>query len=100
MKLLRTILKSDQPLKVKAEAFFHLTPNISYPLMIVVSALLLPVMIVRFYMGWWQMAMLDLPLIIANFWSLSAFYLVAQRELFPRTWKRAIWFMPFLMAAG
>ena len=29
----------------------HLTPNISYPLMIVVSALMLPVMIVRFYMG-------------------------------------------------
>ena len=29
----------------------HLTPNISYPLMIVISALMLPVMIVRFYMG-------------------------------------------------
>jgi hypothetical protein len=78
----------------------HLTPNISYPMMIVVSALMLPVMIVRFYMGMWQMMLLDLPLIIANFWSLSAFYLVAQRELFPRTWKRAVLFMPFLMAAG
>src|SRR5437763_2482564 len=38
-KLLMRILKSDQPFKVKAEAFFHLTPNISYPLMILVSAL-------------------------------------------------------------
>ena len=38
-------------MRVKVEAFLHLTPNISYPLMIVVSALMLPVMIVRFYMG-------------------------------------------------
>ena len=50
----------------------HLTPNISYPLMIVVSALMLPVMIVRFYMGVWQMVFLDLPLIVASFWSISA----------------------------
>ena len=55
MKLLPTILKADLPRRVKIEAIFHLTPNISYPLMIVVSALMLPVMIVRFYMGWLQM---------------------------------------------
>jgi hypothetical protein len=53
------------------EAIFHLTPNISYPLMIVVSALMLPVMIVRFYMGWLQMVLLDLPLIVASFWSIT-----------------------------
>ena len=100
MKLLPTILKSDLPFKVKAEAFFHLTPNISYPLMIVVSALMLPVMIVRFYMGWFQMLIIDLPLIIASFWSISAFYVVAHRVIFPKTWKRAFLFLPALMAAG
>jgi cellulose synthase/poly-beta-1,6-N-acetylglucosamine synthase-like glycosyltransferase len=100
MKLLPTILKSDVPFKVKAEAFFHLTPNISYPLMIVVSALMLPVMIVRFYMGWFQMLIIDLPLVIASFWSISAFYVVAHRALFPKTWKRAFLFLPALMAAG
>jgi hypothetical protein len=46
------------------------------------------------------MVMIDLPLIIASFWSISAFYLVAQRELFPRCWKRSIALMPALMAAG
>jgi len=100
MKLLRTILKSDVPFKVKAEAFFHLTPNISYPMMIVVSALMLPVMIVRFYMGWFQMVVIDLPLIAASFWSISAFYVIAHRELFPQNWKRAFLFLPALMAAG
>jgi len=100
MKLLPTILKADVPFKVKAEAFFHLTPNISYPLMIIVSALMLPVMIVRFYMGWFEMVIIDLPLIIASFWSISAFYVVAHREIFPKTWKRAFLFLPALMAAG
>src|SRR6476469_1151346 len=100
IKLLPAILKADIPRRVKAEAFLHLTPNISYPLMIVVSALMLPVMIVRFYMGWFEMLLIDLPLIAASFWSISAFYVVAQRELYPRNWKRTILFLPALMAAG
>ena len=99
-KLLPRILKADIPLRVKIEAFMHLTPNISYPLMVVVSALMLPVMIVRFYMGWFQMVLIDFPLIIASFWSLSAFYLYAQKELYPKTWWKSIAFLPMLMAAG
>jgi cellulose synthase/poly-beta-1,6-N-acetylglucosamine synthase-like glycosyltransferase len=100
MKLLLSILRAKLPWRVKVEAFFHLTPNISYPLMIVVSALMLPVMIVRFYMGWFQILVIDLPLIAASFWSISAFYVIAHRALFPTTWKRAFLFLPALMAAG
>jgi cellulose synthase/poly-beta-1,6-N-acetylglucosamine synthase-like glycosyltransferase len=99
-KLLPKILKADLPWRVKAEAIFHLTPNISYPLMIVVSALILPVMIVRFYQGWFEMLIIDMPLIIASFWSISAFYMAAHRALFPKTWKKAFLFLPALMAAG
>jgi cellulose synthase/poly-beta-1,6-N-acetylglucosamine synthase-like glycosyltransferase len=99
-KLLPRILRADLPFRVKAEAFLHLTPNISYPLMIAISMLMLPVMIVRFYMGVFQMLVLDFPLIVASFWSISAFYLYAQKELYPRTWWKSIAFMPMLMAAG
>jgi cellulose synthase/poly-beta-1,6-N-acetylglucosamine synthase-like glycosyltransferase len=99
-KLLPGIVKADIPFRVKAEAFMHLTPNISYPLMILVSMLMLPVMIVRFYMGAWEMVLLDLPLIVASFWSLSAFYVVAQRELHPNDWKRTFFILPKLMAIG
>ena len=99
-KLLPSILKADLPKRVKAEAFLHLTPNISYPLMIVLSMLMLPVMIVRFYMGVWQMVFIDLPLIAASFWSISLFYVVAQRELYPKHWKRSILMLPMLMAIG
>src|SRR6266571_1772006 len=100
MKLLPQILKAPISRRVKAEAFLHLTPNITYPLMIVISALMLPVMIVRFYMGVWQMVFLDLPLIAASFWSLSLFYVVAQRELYPKSWKRSLFLLPMLMAVG
>jgi cellulose synthase/poly-beta-1,6-N-acetylglucosamine synthase-like glycosyltransferase len=99
-KLLPRILKADLPFRIKAEAFLHLTPNISYPLMLVISMLMLPVMIVRFYMGVFQMVLIDGPLIIASFWSISAFYLYAQKELYPKGWWKSIAFVPMLMAAG
>jgi cellulose synthase/poly-beta-1,6-N-acetylglucosamine synthase-like glycosyltransferase len=100
IKLLPSIMRAKIPLRHKVEAFLHLTPNISYPLMIIITILMWPVTIVRFYMGWMQMVTLDLPLIIATFWSLSTFYIVAQREVNRKAWKRSILLLPFLMAAG
>jgi hypothetical protein len=68
--------------------------------MVLLSALMLPVMIIRFYMGVFEMLFLDLPLIAASFWSISAFYVIAQRELYPKTWKRTFLMLPMLMAVG
>src|SRR6202044_3436604 len=58
-KILPRVLRSNEPAAVKAEAFFHLTANISYPLMVVMSIILLPAMIVRFYQGWFQLLVLS-----------------------------------------
>jgi cellulose synthase/poly-beta-1,6-N-acetylglucosamine synthase-like glycosyltransferase len=99
-KILPQVLRSDASLHVKAEAIFHLTANISYPFMVVLSTLLLPAMIVRFYQGWVQMLIIDLPLFLASSCSISGFYLVSQRALYPKTWKRAIWYLPLVMAVG
>src|ERR1700683_1090429 len=99
-KILPCVLRSNEPLHIKAEAFFHLTGNISYPLMIVLSTMLLPAMIVRFYQGSFQMLVIDLPLFLASTCSISSFYLVAQRSLHPRTWTRTLLYMPFVMAIG
>lgn len=99
-KLLPTIWRSPQPLKIKVEATFHLTANIAYPLMVLFAVILLPAMIVRFYQGWFQMLYLDLPLFLASTCSVSTFYMVAQRELYPRTWMSRIKYVPFVMATG
>jgi cellulose synthase/poly-beta-1,6-N-acetylglucosamine synthase-like glycosyltransferase len=99
-KILPRVLRSDQPAHVKAEAVFHLTANISYPFMVILSTLLLPAMIVRFYQGWFQMIFIDLPLFIASSCSISGFYMASQRALYPRTWKRSILYLPLVMAVG
>jgi cellulose synthase/poly-beta-1,6-N-acetylglucosamine synthase-like glycosyltransferase len=99
-KILPRVLKSDAPRHTKIEAWYHLTANLSYPLMIILSVLLLPAMIIRFYQGWFQMLYIDLPLFMASTFSISSFYLVSQRELFPKTWPRALLYLPFLMALG
>jgi cellulose synthase/poly-beta-1,6-N-acetylglucosamine synthase-like glycosyltransferase len=99
-KILPKVFSSDAPRQVKVEAWYHLTANLSYPLMIVLSVLLLPAMIIRFYQGWFQMLYIDLPLFMASTFSISSFYLVSQKELFPKTWPRALLYLPFLMALG
>ena len=99
-KILPRVLKSKQPFHVKLESWYHLTANMSYPLMVVLSVLLLPAMVIRFYQGWFQMLYIDVPLFLASTFSISSFYLVSQRELFPRTWPRALLYLPFLMALG
>jgi cellulose synthase/poly-beta-1,6-N-acetylglucosamine synthase-like glycosyltransferase len=99
IKLLPRIMRSDLPWKIKIEAFFHLTANIAYPLMIALSFLLLPAMIVRFNQGWFQMLYIDLPLWLASTASVSMFYLVSQRELYP-DWRTRLRFLPFLMSVG
>jgi len=99
-KILPLVLRSDAPLRTKIEAWYHLTANLSYPLMIVLSVLMLPAMIIRFNQGWFQVLFIDLPLFLASTFSISSFYLVSQRELFPKSWPRALLYLPPLMALG
>ena len=94
------VLRAPVSRREKLEAWYHLTANLSYPLMIVLSTLLLPALIIRFYQGWFQMLYVDVPLFLASTFSISSFYLVSQKELFPGKWYRTFWFLPALMALG
>ena len=80
------VLRANVSRREKIEAWYHLTANLSYPLMIVLSTLLMPAMMIRFYQGWFQMLYIDLPLFLASTFSISSFYLVSQKELFPKNW--------------
>ncbi len=98
-KVLPLILQSDLPLKVKIEAFFHLTANFNYLLMIILSALMFPAMIVRYTMGWTEMLLIDVPIFIMATWSVFNFYMVCQRELYP-DWKSRVKYLPIVLAIG
>jgi cellulose synthase/poly-beta-1,6-N-acetylglucosamine synthase-like glycosyltransferase len=100
LKLMPRVLASDQPFKVKAEAFFHLSANFNYPLMCVLSVLMAPSMIIRYNMGWYEMLLIDVPLFLAATASVANFYMVCQRELYPLTWTERLKYLPLLMSIG
>ena len=99
IKLLPRILRSKQPLSVKAEAFFHLSANFNYLLMSLLSVLMFPAMYVRYSMGWTEMLLIDVPLFAAATLSVCNFYIVSQRELYP-DWRSRLKYLPFLMSIG
>src|SRR6476646_1242417 len=98
-KLLPQILRAKVPLSVKAEAFFHLTANFNYPLMVVLSVLMFPSMVIRYNMGWYEMLLIDVPLFFAATFSVCNFYMVCQREIHS-DWVTRIKYLPFLMSIG
>jgi hypothetical protein len=46
------------------------------------------------------MLYIDFPLFLASTFSISSFYLVSQKELYPRHWYRTFLYLPFLMSLG
>ncbi len=100
LKLMPRILRSKQPIGVKAEAFFHLSANFNYLLMSVLSVLMFPAMWVRYNMGWYEMLLIDVPLFAAATLSVCNFYIVSQRELYPTNWRQRLKYLPFLMSIG
>jgi cellulose synthase/poly-beta-1,6-N-acetylglucosamine synthase-like glycosyltransferase len=100
LKLLPSIIASNQPLGVKAEAFFHLTANFNYVLMVLLSILMFPSMVIRYNMGWSEMLLIDVPLFFAATMSVANFYMVCQREIYKEQWVTRLKYLPFLMSIG
>src|SRR5262249_25145727 len=98
-KLLPTILRSRLPFAVKREAFFHLTNNMAYLLMVLLSVLMPISMVVRFKHGLYETLFLDLPFCITATASVCFFYVACQREQGLSWWGR-VKYLPFLMGIG
>lgn len=98
-KLLAKIWESHIPLSTKIEATFHLTNNFSYLLMMVLFVLLLPAMFVRFEQGWHQIVFIDFPLFFASFFSVSAFYICSQKEIY-KNWIERLKYIPLISSIG
>ena len=60
------------PFGVKLEAFFHLTNNFAYPLLLLLSILLLPNLLVRTRHGWREVLLIDLPLFFGTTLSIAS----------------------------
>ena len=99
-KLLPTIMRANVPWSVKAEAFFHLTNNFAYPLLLLLSMLLLPNLLVRTHHGWREVVLIDLPLFFGTTLSVAAFYITSQREIDRQGWMRTLKRLPLMMSLG
>jgi cellulose synthase/poly-beta-1,6-N-acetylglucosamine synthase-like glycosyltransferase len=98
-KLLGRLLRSDIPAGAKAEAFFHLTPHVAYPLTMLLSVLLLPTMFVTRGLDFWSLVLIDLPLFLGTTGSLAAFYAISQSHQGRRAWD-GLRDVPALLVSG
>jgi len=99
LKLLPLIRRSDVPWEVKKEAFFHLTANVGYLLMIPLTILLPITVVVRVSHGWYEVLLLDIPFFAAATFSVVAFYAASQAEQ-GRSWWGRVKYVPLVMALG
>ncbi len=99
LKLLPLIRRSSLPREVKREAFFHLTANVAYLLMIPLTILLPITVVVRVSHGWYEVLLLDIPFFVAATASVVSFYAVSQSEQGKGWWERTR-HLPVVMALG
>lgn len=100
-KLLPMILRSNLPLRIKTEAFFHLTSCTVYIYIVLLTLMLYPVVYLKVHLfpeGWLRY-LFDASILLVATCSASTFYVCSQRALF-RTWSDSLKYLPFLMALG
>jgi len=99
IKLLGRILKSDDSLLKKFEAFLHLTHYAIHPLILILAAMAMPVLFLSSYMlpvwAWCLLAGIFFISTIAP----SSLYLFAQKVIYKK-WLKRILYMPWLMCVG
>jgi len=98
-KLMKHVMTSDLTLSQRVEAFFHMTPHFAYPLMVVLSVLLLPALLLMPATNTGTMLLVDLPLCIGTTGSLLAFYAMAESAQ-GRGRLEAVKTLPALLALG
>lgn len=99
LKLLPQIMKSDLPNKVKRESAFHLTNNIAYPMMVMLSLIMPASIAIRYDLHVPALMFIDLPAFLLATVSICYFYYVTQREAGVARWH-AIRAIPAVLALG
>ena len=99
-KVLPKLLKSRLPFKVKLEAWMHLTCNISY-ILIVILSLMMPLTVeFRVKNSWMTSIWVDAIVFICASVSIMMFYLLAQKEARKQTFMQRLAYLPIVMSLG
>lgn len=96
-KLLGSVWRSDQPLRVKMQATSHLTANLVYPFVLIVALLSVPMVMVKatspVFSTWFDL----LGAFVVASITTMVFYLSAQRDI-RSDWRRRMLIYPLFVA--
>src|SRR6478736_5139823 len=98
-KLLVRVAKSELTLAQRIEACFHMLPHMAYPMMVLLTLLLLPALLLMPASDVRTLLLIDLPLCIGATGSLATFYAMAESAQ-GRSASGAIKRLPALIALG
>jgi hypothetical protein len=98
-KLLLRVAKSELTLAQRIEACFHMLPHLAYPMMVLLTLLLLPALLLMPASDVRTLLLIDLPLCIGATGSLATFYAMAEAAQGRPAWG-AIKRLPALIALG
>jgi cellulose synthase/poly-beta-1,6-N-acetylglucosamine synthase-like glycosyltransferase len=99
LKLWPMLRKAGLSPEIRKEAFFHLTANMAWLVMIPLAILLPISCVVRVSHGWFEVLLVDLPFAVMATLSVLMFYAVSQAEQGASWWDR-VKHLPFVMALG
>ena len=100
LKILPRLLKSRLPLKIKSEAWMHLTSNISYILMIILSVMMPLTVKFRAENSWMTSLWVDMIMFVCATLSIAMFYLLAQKEARKQSFWYRLMYLPIVMCLG
>ena len=98
-KLLLRVAKSELTLAQRIEACFHMLPHLAYPMMVLLTLLLLPALVFMPASDVRTLLLIDLPLCIGATGSLATFYAMAEVAQGRSAWG-ALKRLPALIALG
>jgi cellulose synthase/poly-beta-1,6-N-acetylglucosamine synthase-like glycosyltransferase len=96
-KLLPAVWRAELPLKIKLEATVHLTSNYAFLLLACICILMHP-STGGHINTFWRTILIDIPIFVTGSLPAIIFYIVSQKELYPRSWWREILYLPALLA--
>lgn len=98
-KLLRPVWSSKLSLAQRIEATFHFTPHFAYPLMMLLSILILPAVVLIPAGSLETMLAVDLPLCIGATGSMTLYFALAEKQQGRSVWS-ALAVVPAIIALG
>ena len=101
MKLLPSLLSNKKiDKKIKIQCLFHLLGNVSYPLLLLLILLMIPLAYLWSTIGWENVILFNLIAITAGTLSVFNFYLTAVKNVFGDRWITYAKYIPLSIALG